>query len=102
MICLFVLLLTLALFAAYLIYLLYVHHYQSSQDYRLFTVGTKPFYNWDLTVLIPKPHPQLIYRATTEPPEYAEVACASPLPSYDVVVYNDQLARSFQLLTSVK
>ncbi|EPB70248.1 hypothetical protein ANCCEY_10668 [Ancylostoma ceylanicum] len=53
-------------------------------------------------VLIPEPIPELMYQCPSDPPEYSEAARASPLPSYDDVIYCDQVARSFQNLISVK
>uniref|UniRef100_A0A1I7U981 CA domain-containing protein n=1 Tax=Caenorhabditis tropicalis TaxID=1561998 RepID=A0A1I7U981_9PELO len=48
--------------------------------------------------------PQIILSSDELPPEYHELesARASPLPSYDDVVYCDQLNRSFQNLLSAR
>ncbi|RCN52088.1 hypothetical protein ANCCAN_01876 [Ancylostoma caninum] len=98
-ICSLFFLLSIAFLITFLIYLLWKHNYQNE---RLFDVGVKPRGSCDIAILIPEPIPELMYQCPSDPPEYSEAARASPLPSYDDVIYCDQVARSFQNLISVK
>ncbi|WKY12094.1 hypothetical protein Q1695_003568 [Nippostrongylus brasiliensis] len=78
--------------------LYHLRRLRDSRNELLVTIDRKEMYNFDAEAADSLEYPKFMYHSEEDPPEYVDVARASPLPSYDELVYHDQLTRSLRHL----